>query len=102
MMECLADYISNSPRLLNLIPQCSNASIQIEFVKSASAFLQTQQINYKPDELFSHFTSFISSSMVSFGLKASMSYPSITAAFTKFRENRIQKKRIQKETLVGS
>jgi hypothetical protein len=92
-MDCLADYISNSPSLLALIPQCSNVSSQIEFVESALAFLRTQQINYKSDEFFSHFTSFISSSLVGSGLKASVAYPSIAAAFTQFRENRSEKKK---------
>jgi hypothetical protein len=96
-MDCLADYISNSPSLLALIPQCFNTSVQIEFVKSAAAFLQTQRINHNSDELFSHFASFISSSSASSGLETSVSYPSITAAFAQFRENRDGKRAFKKK-----
>jgi hypothetical protein len=96
-MDCLADYISNSPSLLALIPQCFNTNAQTEFVESAAAFLRSQQINHNPDELFSHFASFISSSLASSGLKASVSYPSITTAFTQFRENRDGKRAFKKK-----
>jgi hypothetical protein len=82
-MECLANYISNTLYLLALIPRCSNTSTETEFVESAVVYLRTQQINFKPDELFSDFASFIS--------KASVSYPSIAAAFIQFRENRNDK-----------
>jgi hypothetical protein len=99
-MEYLADYISNSPSLLALIPRCSNPSVQTEFVVSASAFLQTQRINHKPDELFSHFAAFISSSLTSSGLKASVSYPSITAAFTQFRENQKEKQGFKNKLML--
>ena len=96
-MDCLAVYISNSPSLLALIPQCFNTSAQTKFVELAAAFLRTQQINHNPDELFSHFASFISSSLASSNLKASVSYPSITAAFTQFRENRDGKRSFKKK-----
>ena len=98
-MDSLAGYISSSPSLLALIPQCSNAGAQTEFVNSASAFLLTQQIGYNPNKLFSHFANFISSSLTSSGLKASVSYPSIATAFTQFRENR-NKKRAFKNNLM--
>jgi hypothetical protein len=99
-MDCLADYISNSPSLLALIPQCSNVSFQIEFVESALAFLRTQQINYKSDGFFSYFIGFISSSLVESGLKASVAYPSIAAAFTQFRENRSEKKKFKNNLMA--
>ena len=98
-MECLADYIEMTPNLLALIPQCFNASAQTEFVESAAAFLQTQQINYNPDELFSHFVSFISSSLKTSGLKASTSYPYSTAAFTQLRKN-CEEKRAFRNKLI--
>ena len=98
-MECLADYINNSPSLLALIPQCSNTSTQNEFVEFASAFLQRQQVNYRHDELFSHFASFISNELTSSGLKASLCYPSITVAFTQYREHRNEKQNFKKQLM---
>jgi hypothetical protein len=99
-MDSLAGYISSSPSLLALIPQCSNASAQTEFVNSASAFLLIQQISYNPNELFSHFASFISSSLTSSGLKASVSYPSIATAFIQFRENRNEKRAFKNNLML--
>jgi hypothetical protein len=98
-MDCLANYITDSPSLLALISQCSNTSANTEFVESAAAFLRTQQINHDPNALFSLFASFISSGLTSSGLKASICYPSITAAFAQFRENR-NKKRAFKNRLM--
>ena len=98
-MECLADYINNSPSLLALIPQCSNTSTQNEFVEFASAFLQRQQANYRHDELFSHFASFISNELTSSGLKASLCYPSITVAFTQYREHWNKKQNFKKQLM---
>ena len=86
-MDCLADYVTNSPGLLALLPRCSNASTQNKFVELASAFLQAQQISHNPDELFSHFTSFMSSDP-----KANTSHSSITAALFQFREHRKEKR----------
>jgi hypothetical protein len=85
-MECLANYIVDTPNLLDLISQCFNTSAQIKFVESAIDFLRTQQKHHKPDELFSKFYNFISSCLTSFGLKASTSYLSITVAFIQFRK----------------
>ena len=91
-MECLANYINNAPYLLALILQCFNASACTKFVESAIAYLQTQQLNHNPNELFSHFADFVSSGRASSKLKASVGYPSLTAAFIQYRENHNEKK----------
>jgi hypothetical protein len=88
-MVALADHVEATQRLLDLLPACANSGAQNEFVSLCQSFLDSQSLEYIPEDLFAQLGATLAQ-------ETPAQHPAAAKAWESYKKNKILKRNFQR------